>query len=83
MKWITNMKYTLEIVDSGEVMHFKQGDIPMVLVQEHELSDEQVKYIKEQLALGRKVPLYSTTKAKAKYGDCKIGNIRKLYITVK
>lgn len=72
------MKYTLEIVDSGEVMHFKQCDLPMVLVQEHDLSDEQVRFINEQLALGRKVPLYSTTKAKAKYGDCIIGNIRSI-----
>lgn len=72
------MKYTLEIVDSGEVMHFKQGDLPMVLIQTHDLEDTQVKFIKEQLALGNKVPLYSTTKAKAKYGDCKIGNIRNI-----
>ena len=72
------MKYTLEIVDSGEVMHFKQGDIPMVLVREQELTDEQVRFINEQLEMGRKVPLYSTTKAKAKYGDCIIGNIRSI-----
>lgn len=63
------MKYILEIEKENNFM---------VSAQEHDLNDEQVEYVKGQLALGRKVPLYSTTKAKAKYGDCIIGNIRNI-----
>ena len=42
---------------------------------ELDLSPEQVKYIKSQQFLGKTTPLYSTTKAKSKYGDCKVGDI--------
>ena len=46
--------------------------------REIELSPEQEVWIVKELAEGRTVPLYATTKAKAKYGDCKIGNIIKV-----
>lgn len=46
--------------------------------REIELSPEQVKWVEEGLKLGIDVPLYATTFAKKKYGDCVIGNIIKL-----
>lgn len=39
------------------------------------LTDGQVQWVKKGIELGIKVPLYSTTMSKAKYGDCIIGNI--------
>lgn len=40
-----------------------------------ELSPEQEVWIREELKAGRTVPLYLTTMAKKKYGDCLIGEI--------
>lgn len=42
---------------------------------EMDLEAEQVGYITSKMILGKTTPLYSTTKAKKKYGDCLIGNI--------
>ena len=39
------------------------------------LSDEQVMWIERHTLDGVMVPLYSTTMAKRKYGDCKMGDI--------
>lgn len=46
--------------------------------RELELSPEQVRWVEEGLKLGMDVPLYATTFAKSKYGDCKIGSIIKI-----
>lgn len=43
--------------------------------REMELSPEQVSWVEEGLKLGIEVPLYATTYAKRKYGDCEIGRI--------
>lgn len=42
---------------------------------EMELSEEQVMWIERHVLDGVSVPLYATTMAKRKYGDCKIGDI--------
>lgn len=42
---------------------------------ELELSTEQLEKIGDNMQESRSTPLYSTTYAKAKYGDCLIGNI--------
>ena len=42
---------------------------------EMKLSDEQVRWIEKYTLDGVVVPLYATTMAKRKYGDCKIGDI--------
>lgn len=55
------MKHTITL-DTKEVINL-------------ELSQEQLKWIEDGLRLQVKVPLYSTTCAKSKYGDCIIGNI--------
>lgn len=43
--------------------------------KEIEISAEQYAYCEGELENNVSVPLYSTTLAKKKYGDCKIGDI--------
>ena len=44
-------------------------------VRDCEMSPEQVKWVEEGIKLGLPVPLFSTTYAKNKYGDCEMGRI--------
>ena len=43
--------------------------------REMELSPEQVGWITKNMLLNKPTPLYATTMAKKKYGDCKLGDI--------
>lgn len=47
-------------------------------VRECEMTPEQVKWIENSIKLGLSVPLFSTTYAKKKYGDCEMGKIIKI-----
>ena len=40
-----------------------------------EMSPEQVRWVEESIKLGLPIPLFSTTFAKKKYGDCEMGKI--------
>lgn len=56
-----NMMFKLSLKDGSKV--------------DMELSAEQVGFITSNMILGKTTPLFATTKAKMKYGDCVIGEI--------